>query len=237
MPDVSHTTDDWARLSALLDEALTLPAEQRDVWVAGLSREDSRLESSLRALIARAGAETDDFMRKPVRLRGTLAEDAAKGVASQPGAAVGPYRLLREIGSGGMAAVWLAERADGLPKRRVALKLPRLSWDTPGLAQRMARERDILAQLEHPNIARLYDAGVDSQGRPYLAMEYVEGRPLDRYCDDHDLGLGPRLQLFLQIARAVAHAHAHLIVHRDLKPSNLLVSSDGNVHLLDLFSL
>ena len=99
------------------------------------------------------------------------------------GALVGPYRLLRELGVGGMGAVWLAERADGTLKRQVALKLPRAAW-TRGLAERMARERDILASLEHPNIARLYDAGTDAQGRPFLALEYVEGQPIDVYCRD-----------------------------------------------------
>jgi serine/threonine-protein kinase len=117
--------------------------------------------------------------------------------------------------------------------RRVALKLPWLAWDGAGLADRLARERDILAALEHPNIARLYDAGVDARGLPYLAMEYVDGAPLDVYCNERHLGVHARIGLFLQVARAVAHAHARLIVHRDLKPSNILVTPDGTVRLLD----
>ncbi len=172
-------------------------------------------------------------MRMPVRMRASEDPVASGATLAQAGMLVGPYRLLREIGTGGMGAVWLAERADGMLKRRVALKLPRLAWDIPGLAGRMERERDILAELEHQNIARLYDAGVDAQGRPYLAMEYVEGRPLDVYCREHGLGVQERLGLFLQVARAVAHAHARLVVHRDLKPTNILVTSDGSVRLLD----
>ena len=224
---------DWARLSALLDDVLTMPVEQRIRWVDSLPVGEAGMQSALRELVARAAIETDDFMRRPVRLRGTAGSAQVAATTALAGMSVGPYRLLREIGTGGMSAVWLAERADGLPRRRVALKLPRLAWDTPGLAERMTRERDILAKLEHPNIARLYDAGFDEHGRPYLAMEYVEGRPLDVYCNEHGLGLRERLGLFLQIVRAVAHAHARLVVHRDLKPSNLLVTSDGSVRLLD----
>jgi tRNA A-37 threonylcarbamoyl transferase component Bud32 len=146
---------------------------------------------------------------------------------------IGPYRLLRPLGEGGMAAVWLAERTDVLQARKVALKLPHGAWRRAGLAERMAREREILATLEHPNIARLYDAGLDDDGQPFLALEYVEGLRIDAYCAQHALELRPRLGLFLQVARAVAYAHAHLVVHRDLKPSNILVTAEGSVRLLD----
>ncbi|WP_170201072.1 serine/threonine-protein kinase, partial [Ideonella azotifigens] len=126
----------------------------------------------------------------------------------------------------------LAERADGLVQRQVALKLPRVTWgDT--FAERLAREREILASLAHPHIARLYDAGVDAHGRPYLAMEYVQGEPIDAYCRHHALPLRERVALLLQVMAAVAHAHARLVVHRDLKPSNILVTSEGQASLLD----
>ena len=151
---------------------------------------------------------------------------ALRGVpfaAVASGDEVGPYRLIRELGAGGTATVWLAERADGSLRRQVALKLPRIAWLDRGLAERLNRERDILASLEHPSIARLYDAGVDAAGRPYLAIEYVEGIPLDRYAAEHRLSIAQRLSLFVWVARAVAFAHAHLIVHRDLKPTNILV--------------
>ena len=132
-----------------------------------------------------------------------------------------------------MGVVWLAERADGEVKRPVALKLPIISLHNRTLADRFARERDILAQLTHPRIARLYDAGVTDRGQPYLALEYVEGEKITSYCDTRRLGVKPRLQLFLQVLRAAQYAHTNLIVHRDLKPANILVTKEGDVRLLD----
>ena len=133
-----------------------------------------------------------------------------------------------------MSSVWVAERTDGLLKRRVALKLPHVSWALPDLAERMARERDILASLEHPNIARLYDAGVADDGRPYLALELVDGKPIDEYCAEHACRHRARAwRSRLQAARAVAYAHSRMVVHRDLKPSNILVDAAGQVRLLD----
>ncbi|MEP7328090.1 MAG: protein kinase [Betaproteobacteria bacterium] len=232
-PSIHIAVHYWPRISALLDEALALPAEQRGAWLDALPPEVPDVRATLQNCLARAAEDTSDFMRMPVRLRDIVHEDPAGNAAAQLGTIIGPYRLLREIGTGGMGSVWLAERHDGMLKRRVAVKLPRLHWDIRGLAERMARERDILAALEHPNIARLYDAGVDDQGRPYLAMEYVEGRPLGVYCNECLPDVPQRLTLFLQIARAVAHAHARLVVHRDLKPSNILVTAEGGVRLLD----
>ena len=121
--------------------------------------------------------------------------------------------------------MWLAERTDGLINRPVALKLPHGAWRRAGLAERMAREREILATLNHPNVARLYDAGLTPDGQPYLALEYVDGCPIDEYCRDRQLDVRARLRLFAQIAAAVAYAHGKLIVHRDLKPSNILVTA------------
>src|SRR5213082_707497 len=132
-----------------------------------------------------------------------------------------------------MAEVWLAERADGAFKRDVALKLPVLLRLREDLASRFARERDILAALEHPNIARLYDAGVSSNGLPYLAMEYVPGEPLTDWCDAHRLAIRERVRLFLQVLDAVQYAHGQRVIHRDIKPSNILVTDSGQVRLLD----
>jgi eukaryotic-like serine/threonine-protein kinase len=150
-----------------------------------------------------------------------------------PGDLVGPYRLIRLLGEGGMAEVWLAQRADGSIKREVALKLPRLRADRQDLATRFARECDILAALEHPHIARLYDAGISPDGLPYLAMEYVRGEKLTTWCDQLHLGVSERLQLVLQVLDAVQYAHAHHVIHRDIKPSNILVNETGQVQLLD----
>jgi eukaryotic-like serine/threonine-protein kinase len=140
---------------------------------------------------------------------------------------------LRQLGEGGMASVWLAERVDWAEQRRVALKLPHGAWRRAGLVERFARERAIVATLEHPHIARLYDAGITPSGQPWLALEHVDGEPIDRWCDAHAQGVVGRLALFLQVCEAGAHAHARLIVHRDIKPSNVLVDAAGQVRLLD----
>ncbi|HTV95815.1 MAG TPA: protein kinase [Steroidobacteraceae bacterium] len=146
---------------------------------------------------------------------------------------VGPYELIRLLGAGGMAEVWLARRADGAFKRDVALKLPLLTRRRKDLEQRFAHERDILASLEHPNIARFYDAGVDAEGLPYLSMEYVNGQALIGWCDARVLGVEERLALFLQVLDAVKYAHEKHVIHRDLKPSNIFVTESGQVRLLD----
>ena len=132
-----------------------------------------------------------------------------------------------------MGVVWVAERADGSFERRVALKLPRAEWTAPGLAQRMARERAILASLSHPHIAQLHDAGWTDDGRPFIALELVDGTPIDAYCAEKQLSVSERVTLFVDVARAVAFAHSRLVVHRDLKPSNVMVTRDGSVKLLD----
>jgi serine/threonine protein kinase len=146
---------------------------------------------------------------------------------------VGPYELIRLLGAGGMAEVWLARRADGAFKRDVALKLPLLTRRRKDLEQRFVHERDILASLEHPNIARFYDAGVDADGLPYLSMEYVKGQTLMGWCDTRALGVEQRLALFLQVLDAVEYAHEKHVIHRDLKPSNIFVTESGQVRLLD----
>ncbi|MFN7271016.1 MAG: protein kinase domain-containing protein, partial [Gammaproteobacteria bacterium] len=216
---------DWPRLSGLLDEIMNLPPASRETFIGALPPPDDRLADTLRELLAlQAKVETEDFMDDLPVFPGVTdlgAADAAGAAAGRAagagglveGAEVGPYRLLRAIGEGGMGAVWLAERADGTLKRKVALKLPRLAW-AQDLAARMARERDILAGLEHPNIARLYDAGLDAQGRPWLALEFVEGRDLTTYCDAERLELRARVRLFMQVLDAVQYAHASLVIHR-----------------------
>jgi len=215
-------------LSGLLEQGLELAPPQREGWLASLQGDDAALGPTLRRLLARHAAnETSDLLDRGPVFSGV---EAAQGL--QAGGTVGPYRLQRELGSGGMGAVWLAERSDGSLKRKVALKLPHLSW-APGLVARFEREREILSGLEHPHIARLYDAGVDDGGRPYMALEYVKGEPLDAYCRQRSLPVAERLRLLLQVAEAVAYAHGRLVLHRDLKPGNILVTAAGEVRLLD----
>ena len=224
------TVQQMALMSRLLDEALPLDEAARRLWLADLSPEYHDLAKDLRAALlpdATGSAEVHSFLEAPPNLH----VEAASGL--QPGAAVGSYVLVRVLGQGGMAEVWLARRADGAFKREVALKLPLLTHSRRDLAQRFALERNILASLEHPNIARLYDAGIDALGAPYLAMEYVQGQPLTDWCDAQSLGLSDRLRLFLQVLEAVRFAHEKQVIHRDLKPSNILVTDSGQVRLLD----
>jgi serine/threonine-protein kinase len=225
----------WSTLRGLLDAALDLPAEQRAAWVEQLDSAHETLKPRLKQLLAHAaagaGASPLDTLPK-VETAQFLAASAGGG-ALQAGEAVGPYRLIRPLGEGGMGSVWLAERTDMLQRRQVALKLPHLLGPRAALAERLAREREILAALNHPHIARLYDAGVTADGQPWLALEYVEGERIDAHCSRKGLDVPARLRLFMQVARAVAHAHASLVVHRDLKPSNILVTEAGDVRLLD----
>lgn len=219
-------TTDIAALSRLLDEAMAMDATERERWLADLPATDAHLAQPLREMLCQemAGTASERLSTLP-----RLSSDEA--VASA-GDRVGPYRLLREIGRGGMGSVWLAERADGQFERQAALKLPRLAWGA-GLGERMVRECRIDALLEHPAIARLYDAGVDDKGRHFIAMEYIDGQPIDRWCRDHALDTRARLRLFVQVVKAVAYAHGRLVIHLDLKPANVLVDAEGRTHLLD----
>jgi serine/threonine protein kinase len=226
----------WPVLSKLLDEALDLPPEDRDRWLESLPQEASAHKHELRSLLRHATAvRTRDFLDVLPSLDEVAASAGAvaRVVTLTPGTAVGPYVIEREIGSGGMGSVWLARRSDGVIKRPVALKLPHAGPLSRQLAERFASERNILAELAHPNIARLYDAGFSADGQPYLALEYVRGAPLTAYCDEHRLDLCQRLRLFQQVLRAVQYAHGNLVVHRDIKPTNVIVGPDRRAILLD----
>jgi serine/threonine-protein kinase len=212
----------WQRLSPLLDALLELDAETRTRSLALMREEDPETANELEALLDE-DAGNGDFLSEPVL--------AAPG--PRPGAGIGPYRLERLLGEGGMGQVWMACRDDGLYQRRVALKLLRPGLADPNLRLRFTRERQILARLEHANIARLLDAGATQDGQPYLALEYVDGEPITDWCQQRLPPLAQRLALFLQTCDAVSHAHANLIVHRDLKPSNILVTALDDVRLLD----
>jgi serine/threonine-protein kinase len=224
----------WATISRLLDEALELPPAERDAWLEQLPPEHGALKPRLRAMLERAATGDDGWLAALPDLSAIAAEsDGLRLGAGEPGARVGPYRLVRELASGGQGSVWLAERADGLLARQVAVKLPIGLAFRPHLAERIARERQILASLTHPHIARLYDAGFGEDGSPYLAMEYVDGTSLDRHCREGGLDVPARVALFVPIVRAVAFAHGRLVIHRDLKPSNIMVTAGGDIRLLD----
>jgi serine/threonine-protein kinase len=224
------TESDWPDISRLLDEALQLHPSHHDQWLEELSGTDARHREKLRALLAaKASPSYSGFLETLPPLGEILGNAAWK---PGPGQRVGPYRLKKPLGRGGMASVWLAERTDGLVSHQVALKLPHAVWGD-AFAGRLGRERQILAGLEHPHIARFYDTGLDEQGRPWIAMEYVEGQAIDAWCRDRDLGVRERLEVMLQVLGAVAHAHHRLVIHRDLKPANILVTADGQAKLLD----
>jgi serine/threonine protein kinase/tetratricopeptide (TPR) repeat protein len=213
----------WQRLSPLLDALIELDGDARQARLAALREEDPALATEVEALLA-LEEDNEDFLAEPL---------VAPPPMARPDTLIGPYKLDRLLGEGGMGQVWLARRADGLYQRRVALKLLRPGLADPNLRQRFTRERQILARLGHPHIARLLDAGISTDNQPYLALEYVEGEAITDWCRGRDLGIEARIKLFLQVCEAVSHAHANLIVHRDLKPSNILVTPLDEVRLLD----
>ncbi|HEU5443222.1 MAG TPA: serine/threonine-protein kinase, partial [Steroidobacteraceae bacterium] len=232
-PLAGLTPFEYARLSALLDDLLQTAVSERETRLDDLDRRDPAAARWLREVLAAQGSG---------RLKGfletgdVLARERPAWSGGEPalvGRTFGPYRVLSLLGHGGMGSVWLAERTDGLFSRRLALKLVHPALMGQVMMERLGREREILAGLSHPNIARLLDAGIADDGQPYLALEYCAGTALTAYCDEHGLSIRERLELFRQVLSAVQYAHAHLVIHRDLKPSNILVSADGRVHLLD----
>jgi serine/threonine-protein kinase len=216
----------WNRISPLLDELLEQEPAARRARLDALRAQDGELADAVEALLDRAASlDRDGFLCGAP----ALPPDAP----SLEGQRIGAYRIVRAIGQGGMGTVWLAARDDGRFEGQAAVKFLNLALLSEGGAERFAREGRILARLAHPNIARLIDAGVAPGGQPYLVLEYVEGAPLDRYCDDHALDTTARIELFLQVLDAVSHAHRNLVLHRDLKPSNILVDASGQAKLLD----
>jgi WD40 repeat protein/serine/threonine protein kinase len=222
----------FSRIAELLDESHEMPASERAAWLADLERSDPKSAAVLRdmfaAQVSPSGAFLEEQVIFPHKLTSTPEADSAL-----IGKQFGPYRVLSLLGYGGMGSVWLAERVDGLFTRQVALKLVHSALKGRVMTERFIREREILASLNHPNIARLLDAGFAEDGQPYLALDYVAGTPLTTYCDDRRLSIRERLELFRQVLNAVQYAHAHLVIHRDLKPANLLVTEEGQVQLLD----
>lgn len=233
---MNFTDREWGVLSQLMDEAMELAGPELEQWLQGLPAACPVPKSVLRELLAGEAKETTQIFVNhwPGGLLQTIdkvAENAPELLA--PGGRVGAYRLIRQIGRGGMGEVWLADRIDRLVKRPVALKLPHAGLHAREFAQFSHRERDILASLAHAGIARLYDAGLAEGGRPFMVLEFIEGVALDRYCDQRRLSLRSRLSLFVQVLDAVQYAHSNLVVHSDLKPSNVLVTREGEVKLLD----
>ncbi|MCW5966925.1 MAG: serine/threonine protein kinase [Blastocatellales bacterium] len=234
------TPERWQQIKRLFHSALELEPQNRRAYVDTACGDDEDLRREVDTLLSTED-DLDDFITTPV------IEDAAGIIAaaqqkhqskvsdssSMTDRRIGPYEITREIGRGGMGAVYLAQRADEQFKQKVAIKLIHGGHDSDFITNRFKHERQILASFDHPNIARLLDGGATEDGRLYLVMEYIEGEPLDLYCDRRSLPTRDRIELFRRICSAVHYAHQNLVVHRDLKPGNILVTSDGTPKLLD----
>lgn len=223
------TPERWQRIDQLLDDALELEPCERAGFLDKACASDGELRAEIESLLA-ASELSGKFIESPFLFTADLKDDDSISLAGQ---SLGPYRLLREIGRGGMGVVYLADRDDDEFKKQVAIKLVQPGPHNKDLLRRFRRERQILASLDHPNIARLYDGGTTEQGMPYLVMEHITGTPITEYCDERKLSIGDRLKLYRDVCAAVQHAHQSFVIHRDLKPSNILVTADGEVKLLD----
>lgn len=212
----------WVSVKSILEEALQLPTDEREAFIAQACAQDEDLLSMVQMLVSNETAHTDALMIHP----------ASKQVMLQAEEQLGPYMIEQELGQGGMGVVYLASRVNDFQKK-VAIKVMKPILDDGSLIKHFQKERQILADLEHPNIARILDGGTTPDGLPYFVMEYVVGTPIDRYCQEHKLTLVQKLKLFLKVMEAVSFAHQNLVLHRDLKPSNILVTGEGRPVLLD----
>jgi eukaryotic-like serine/threonine-protein kinase len=231
------STTRWRRIEEIFERACELQNEALEVFLNQACAQDQALRTEIESLLA-ADRSQDDALRRIVSEAGTAAEEAERAVEHEAalglmGTCLGPYKLTNLLGTGGMGSVYAAVRSDDAYHKEVAVKVVREGHLSPASHSRFLRERQALAELDHPYIARLLDGGTSAQGQPYLVMEKVDGQPLDVWCDLHSLAIRPRLELFLKIAEAVHDAHRKLVVHRDLKPANILVTAAGTPKLLD----
>jgi eukaryotic-like serine/threonine-protein kinase len=217
----------WARVERLFSEAMDVPEDERADYLRRVAGDDPRVVAEVESLVAHAETQVADRMRALVAAHGEAKPVSAVGLK------IGPYRLTEELGRGGMGVVYLGVREDADFEQTVAVKLLPGGLYSEEMAWRFANERRILAGLEHPAIARFLDGGSTPEGVPYVVMEYVDGRPVDRFCEEDQPDLETRLDLFLRICDAVRHAHARLVIHRDIKPANILVDGAGTPRLLD----
>jgi serine/threonine protein kinase len=221
----------YQQIKQVFDRVVDLPAAERPSMLSRLCGADTALREEVERVLA-SHHSAGPFMEKPALTPvGQIIPRAVK--ESLVGKRVGPYEILSEIGRGGMGTVYLASRADDQFRKLVALKIVNPDKEADTMIARFRRERQILANLEHPNIAQLLDGGATPDGSPYLVMEYVGGMPIDEYCDSRQLSVVERLRLFRTVCTAVHYAHQNLVVHRDLKPTNILVKADGTIKLLD----
>jgi serine/threonine protein kinase/TolB-like protein/Tfp pilus assembly protein PilF len=229
------TPDRWQSVKAVAAGALELPAERRAAFIADSCKSDADLSAEVVSLLQAAAAAAALYETPALAVRGAtiLLEGFGRVPSTLVGSRIGPYRVVSELGRGGMGAAYLAERADDAYRRQVAIKVIKRGMDSDAIVRRFLHERQILANLNHPNIAMLLDGGTTDDGLPYFVMEYVEGQPIDRFCTTHRLSTNQRLTLLRAVCDAVHHAHERRVIHRDLKPGNILVSEDGIPKLLD----
>jgi serine/threonine protein kinase/Tol biopolymer transport system component/Tfp pilus assembly protein PilF len=225
------TPERWKKVEEIFESALERAPEEQSAYLTRACEGDESLRRQVETLIA-SYKKAGRFIETPALASDeeTLIDDPA---ISFIGRRVGSYKIVREIGRGGMGSVFLAVRADDEYQKRVAIKLIKRGMDTDFIIRRFRNERQILASLDHPYVARLLDGGTTEDGLPFFVMEYVEGQPINHYCDTQKLSITERLQLFRKVCEAVQYAHQNLIIHRDLKPSNILVTADGTPKLLD----
>lgn len=228
------TPERWQQIKDALSEALTRPLGERGAFLAQVGRDDAELEREVGSLLA-ADKEAGSFIVEPALANADASSvlDQYLGAPKWAGRRVGPYLLLREIGHGGMGAVYLGTRVDDEYQKQVAIKVIRSTFDSADIERRFRHERQILANLDHPNVARLLDGGSTEDGSPYFVMEYIDGLPIDAYCNTHQLSIEARLAVFRSVCAAVHYAHQRLVVHRDLKANNILVTEGGVPKLLD----
>ncbi len=225
------TSDHWQRIRDVFEAAKEMAPTDRVSYLAEACRDDELVRAEVQALIV-ASEAAGDFIESPAMSKvAGLSTDGL--LTSAAGRRLGSYEIVREIGRGGMGVVYLAVRADDEYHRRVAIKLAWPGQESREMLRRFRQERQILANLDHPNIARLLDGGTTDERLPYVVMEYIDGAPITDYCDLHKLNVTQRLELYLTVCAAAAYAHRNLVIHRDIKPTNILVTEDGTLKLLD----
>src|SRR5712692_7029517 len=220
----------WRQIETLFHRVLDCEPRRRAVFLDSACAGDASLRMEIESLLS--SYEKASFTETPAFAEGIklLEENEER---SHTGQNIGPYRVIRKLGQGGMGAVYLAARADQAFQKEVAIKLIKRGQDTEDVIRRFRSERQILASLDHPNITRLLDGGTTEDGLPYFVMEHIDGEPIDRYCDARNLSVVDRLKLFQTVCAAVQCAHQNLVIHRDIKPGNVLVTAEGVPRLLD----
>ncbi len=226
---VRPETDRWQTLERLFHDAVGRPAAERDNFLDSACGSDAELRAEIQRLLSADAVAYDRIER----IVAGSAASATDDLREKPGVTIGPYRLIRALGHGGMGSVWLAQTAGEDEGSRVALKLIRPELTNPWITRRFLAEQQILARLVHVNIARLVSGGTTSDGRPYFVMEFIEGDPIDAWCCDRGLFIEARIALFLDVCAAVQFSHANQVIHRDIKPGNILVTVNGTPKLLD----